>query len=266
MTIEELFDGIQYTMRFTINSLPATKEQMDGLYELTRQIKEEPEHLIQLVLPNHDDPKEFHVAWQGDGYRLILAFPMDDFDWPNPLLLSGEHLSFDELWEILEGVCQDECDTDSFPVIEHFHDVTSDVYGETIPDKTINEGNRQYCKKLNELVNVYCEEESYEIEKKFLEHIHQGIERNVSLPVPLNIDAENRKAEPVILNLEDDEKGLIVDLNSSDDPNSIWMSYRNIVRECHKRDNCKAVVFVTDCEMMMVCPVEMLCSNIDTDG
>ena len=264
MRIDELFDGIRYTMSFTINSLPATKEQMDGLYELTKQIKEEPEHLIQLILPNHDDPREFFIAWQGDGYRLILVFPMDDFDWPNPLLLSGENLSFDEFWEILEGVCMDGCTTDSFSIIEHFHNVTDDVYGKTIHDESVNEESRQYCEKLNELINAYFEDETQENHNKIFIHIYEGMDKNVSLPVSLDVDPENKMAEPYFFEFEDKTNAMFVVLTWYErevNPTFRWISFKELTSICDETENCEGILLNSNKLNPIFFPLELLHRN-----
>jgi len=65
---------------------------------------------------------------------MILVFPMDDFQWPNPLLLSGDGLLFDDVKEIIQGICLESRETSEFSIImDHFHDITADVFGDFDP-------------------------------------------------------------------------------------------------------------------------------------
>lgn len=133
--IEDVFVGIEYFLKFSIHNLPAEERQINALLSIAEQLKEEPEHAVQLVLTNHDDPREIHFAWQNEGYKMILVFPMEDFDWPNPLLLCGEKLAFDDVQEILCGICLEGRETDSFSVIMNsFRNITSSVFGKPAPD------------------------------------------------------------------------------------------------------------------------------------
>lgn len=262
MITETLFDGINNVMRFTINELPATKEQMDGLFQVAQAIKDEPEYLVQIVLANHDDPKEFHFGWQRDGYRLILVFPVGEFDGTWPLLLSGEHLSFHDLWEILEGVCQNGCGADSFPVIDTFHNVTDDVFGETIVDESVNQENREYSEKLNELINAYSEDRTNNKKHNMVfRHIYEGREKDLSLPVVLNVDAENKKEEPFFFEFQDKTKALFVYVNAHKDsshPAFRWISFREMTSICDEKKNCEGLLIVSDIQNAIHFPLELL--------
>ena len=66
---------------------------------------------------------------------MILVFPMEAFGWPNPLLLCGEKLAFEDVQEILCGICLEGRETDSFSVIMNsFRNITSVVFGKPAPD------------------------------------------------------------------------------------------------------------------------------------
>ena len=88
-----------------------------SLSEIAEQRGNEPEYAVGLVMTHHDDPRGIHFAWQDEGYRVILTFPMDDFGWPHPLVLCGDGLTYEELREILRGICLEGRGTESFPVI-----------------------------------------------------------------------------------------------------------------------------------------------------
>ena len=129
--IDKLFEGINYTMSFAINSLPASEQQIDALLKITRQLANEPEYVLELKLNGHDDPNEFLLAHQGEGYKMVLVFPMDDFGWRHPLLLAGENLSYDEAADILHGICIEGKDTGAFTLItDHFKNATDKVWEE----------------------------------------------------------------------------------------------------------------------------------------
>ncbi len=134
------FFEVEYFQRYTIHNLPAWEEQIEGLLTIAQLIKVQPEYAVELVMTNHDDPQEIHFAWQGDGYNVVLTFPMDDFGWTHPLLLACEGLPYEELSEILRGICLEGKDTDSIPVImNHFRDITSTVYEKDKPDDSCEE-------------------------------------------------------------------------------------------------------------------------------
>ena len=131
MKIADFFDGIDYTMLFGIHDFPASRYQLEGLLDLTETLEDEPEHLLRIVLNAHDDPREIWLARQAGGFRMVFAFPMDDFGWPVPLLLCGDDLSSDEVEELLTGICLEGRETDSFPLVEdRFRDVTGAVFGD----------------------------------------------------------------------------------------------------------------------------------------
>ena len=128
--IEDLFEGIEYFQRYTIYDLPAEERQIDALLLIAQMIEAEPEYAVGLVLTHHDDPREIHFAWQDEGYRVILVFPMEDFGWPHPLLLCGDGLTYEELREILRGICLEGRGTESFPVVmNEFRNVTDVAFG-----------------------------------------------------------------------------------------------------------------------------------------
>lgn len=140
MRIEELFDGIRHTIELLFMRLPADRQQIEKLLRLAGYLNEASEYVFKLDLADYDDPREICLAWQGDGYRMILAFPMEESGLPNPLVLSGEGLTYSEVSEIVKGVCLDGRETDSFPLImERFHDVTSELYGDSSADISENE-------------------------------------------------------------------------------------------------------------------------------
>ena len=137
--IEDLFDGIEYFQRYTIYNLPAEDRQIDALLLIAQLIRMEPEHAIQLEMSNNNDPREIHFAWQGEGYKVILTYPMEDYNWPNPLLLCGEDLAYEDVEEILRGICLEEKESDSIPVImNHFRNVTSEAFGDLTLDGDSN--------------------------------------------------------------------------------------------------------------------------------
>ena len=126
---EDLFSGIEYYMRFTIHDLPAEEQQIDALLQIAEQLGNEQEYAVGLVMTHHDDPRGIHFAWQDEGYRVILTFPMDDFGWPHPLVLCGDGLTYEELREILRGICLEGRGTESFPVImNEFRNVTDAAF------------------------------------------------------------------------------------------------------------------------------------------
>ena len=126
--IEDLFNSIQYWLGLTINSLPANERQAGVLRQLTQRFKEEPEHAVKLMLPSHDDPREMYFAWQGDGYFMALAFPMEDFGWSHPLVLAADALAYDELENVLDGVLLEGKSTDEIPVVmEKMRNITDIV-------------------------------------------------------------------------------------------------------------------------------------------
>ena len=139
MTINDLYNGIDYIMEFCITMFPATDEQMDGFFQIIQVLPEKPEYLVELVLPNYGYPREFHVAWQDNGYKVILVFPKDEDESSNPLLFAGEALSFEEVHEIIWGICKEEKEAEDIPLIgDAFHDVTDLVYGRKMSMTSMN--------------------------------------------------------------------------------------------------------------------------------
>ena len=129
MMIEDLFSGIQYWLGLKINSLPAEEQQIGALLQLTQRFAEEPEYAVKLTLPSHDDPRGMYFAWQGEGYFMVLAIPMEDYGWSHPLVLAAGGLAYGEVESVLEGVLLAGKSTDEIPVImEKMKDITSTVY------------------------------------------------------------------------------------------------------------------------------------------
>ncbi len=132
--IDALFEGIRYRESIGFHSLPANARQMEALLLLTRALRTDAEHMLELRFRGHDDPGGICLAWQGEGYRMLLLYPMEDFGWPNPLVLCGEDLTQEETEEILRGVCLERRETESFPIVqERFRDVTARAFGEFAP-------------------------------------------------------------------------------------------------------------------------------------
>lgn len=129
--IEDLFWGVREFRRFTFQALPVEEWRVEQLLFLVQLVKVDPERALELFLPTHDDPKGILIAWQGESYKVVLGFPMEDFGWPNPLLLCGEGLAFEDVREIMRGILLEGRDTESIPVImDRFRDVTSKAFGD----------------------------------------------------------------------------------------------------------------------------------------
>ena len=137
--IEDLFWGVKEFRRFTYHALPVEERQVEQLLFIIQLVKVDPEYALELFLPTHDDPKGILIAWQGEVYKAVLAFPMEDFGWPNPLLLCGEGLAFEDVREIIRGILLDGRDTESIPIImDRFRDVTSKAFGDCPSDELLD--------------------------------------------------------------------------------------------------------------------------------
>ncbi len=126
----DLFKGIEFLQSFTIGSLPARKEQIHSVLRIAERLRSEPQYAVGLVLADHDDPGTFLFAWQGDGYKMVLYFPMEDFGWSHPLLLASDGLALEDVEKILKGICLDGKETGDMDELNSFRDVTYLVYGE----------------------------------------------------------------------------------------------------------------------------------------
>lgn len=128
--IEDVLPGVSRFERFTIHGLPAAGRDVDALLTFAELLPVTPERALQLVLPGHDDPMEILLAWLEDGYSMFLLFPMEDFGWATPLVLRGEGLAFEDVREILRGICLEKKGTAGFPIVMNgFRDCTEAVFG-----------------------------------------------------------------------------------------------------------------------------------------
>ena len=129
--LEDLFHGVKEFRRFTFHALPVEEWRVEQLHFIVQLVKAEPKYALELFLPTHDDPKGILIAWQGEGYKVVLGFPMEDFGWPNCLLLCGEELAFEDVRDIVRGILLEGRDTESIPVImARFRNVTAEEYGD----------------------------------------------------------------------------------------------------------------------------------------
>lgn len=179
--IEDVFFGIKFFLKFSIHDLPAEERQISALLSIAERLEKEPQYAVQLILTNHDDPREIHFAWQDEGYKMILVFPMEDYDWPNPLLLCGEKLAFDDVREILCGICLEGRETDSFSVLMNcFRNITSSVFGKTTTNTFCD-----YTRKSNDHAaeNTMEAANAKMTDEQLLDRlaIHAGAVRNVFL-------------------------------------------------------------------------------------
>lgn len=210
---------------------------------IAQMIEMEPEYAVQLVLTHHDDPREFHFAWQGEGYKMVLAFPMEEFDWPNPLLLCGEGLAYEDVEEILRGICLEEREADSIPVImERFRNVTAKAFGDFAPDRSRDEENRRYAGILDEMLHAYVEEPAAENYELILCHVFKGIADGNKLPVLVDVDPENHNVGPLFIGFEDGTQSLAVMTDPEEDA-AVAYKIRALIRECEKNGNCDGLLF-----------------------
>ena len=140
---DRVFEGITDYQRFTLHSFPAEKSQIEDFLLLVQLMRITPERSLRLEIPNYDDPQEILLAWQGDSYKMILSFPMDDFGWPNPLLLCGNGLSYEDVSKIIQGICVKKRSTGRLSGIQHFRDITSTVFGEFTPAHSTEKNNEE---------------------------------------------------------------------------------------------------------------------------
>ncbi len=205
---EKIFEKAEFAMEFVIRSLPAEEEQMHKFYALVEAIADEPEHALQLTLADHDDPREFHIAYEDGGYKVVLSFPMDDFGWPNPLLLAGEHLRLEEVMDILDGICRHGMETGDFEIIYNgFHNITESVYGDfsdriVDPDGDDEEDTDEYGEyedyicALCELVRRYYEKPGSDRYAQILVHLFNGIADEMYIPVLIDPECNGDDGKP----------------------------------------------------------------------
>ena len=119
-------------MSFTINALPASEKQIDGLHRIVQTLEtdENESHILEVQLPNNDDPETIQVAHFEDGYYLGLKFPMADFGWEHPLVLAGTGFTCTEIEEVLDDILVELVGTDEISIISNgVRDVTGEFYG-----------------------------------------------------------------------------------------------------------------------------------------
>lgn len=241
--IEDLFDGINVFQCFTIHSLPAKKEQVDALLSISQLLKNEPEHAIQLLLTTHDDPRTLNLAWQGEGYKMILSYPMEDFGWLNPLLLCGEELTLEDVQEIIRGICLDGRSTDSFPVItNHFRDVTNVAFSASTSNVSSDEESKAFIVILNRLLQSYIESPASETYDQILCHIFDGIANDNKLPVLIDSAADVHDKMPLFIRYEDGSESLALITDAEQIPVT-GVKIRTLIQKCEQNENCRGLVF-----------------------
>ena len=142
MTELNLFEGIEYLQSLTIGSLPAKREQINSVLKIAGLLKNEPQYAVELVLAGHDDPAAFLFAWQGEGYKMVLRFPMEDFGWCHPLLLSGNKLALEDVEKILNAICLECKGTQDIDALNPFRNITRLLYKDTLHEAGRTELNR----------------------------------------------------------------------------------------------------------------------------
>ena len=130
--VKEMLGQKEYTMSFGINTLPATGQQHDALKRIVEALEtdENESHILEVRLPNNDDPGAIQIAHFEDGYYMGLEFPMNDFGWEHPLILAGTGFSCEEIESILNDILIEGKSTDRIPAIMNgVRDVTGEFYG-----------------------------------------------------------------------------------------------------------------------------------------
>lgn len=129
--IEDLFEGIELFQDYAIYQLPEEKRQIDTLLLLIKLIKHAPGYGLDLVLACNDWPRQIVVAWQREGYKMVLKCRMAVYDLPTPLYLCADRLTFGDVRDLLHGICLEGKSLDDFPRLNNrFQDVTREVYGD----------------------------------------------------------------------------------------------------------------------------------------
>ena len=260
---EKIFENAEFVMEFLFRSLPAEDEQMEALYKLIAAIADEPGHAVHLTLADHDDPREFHIAYEDGGYKVVLSFPMDDFGWPNPLLLAGEHLPLGDVIDILDGICRQGMETGDFEIIYNgFHNITESVYGDfsdriVDPDGGEDEDGGddeetdeyaeygEYIDVLKEIVHRYYEKPGSDRYVQILMHLFNGIADNMYIPVlvdPESTGDDGELPKPQFIVLEDGTELAAGNLDESLE-DTMRFPLRYILSEMlKKRDVCSGLI------------------------
>ena len=118
--------------RFQYSELPLAKRDLETLLTIVRALLPlDKDRLLQVVFPGHDDPQEFRIGATSEGYFLALSYPMDDFGWSHPLILAEGDLPYEDVEQVIRGVCEEGKSTGDIPVVmEKLKDCTGEAFGE----------------------------------------------------------------------------------------------------------------------------------------
>ena len=241
-----------YTLEFTLNSLPMSDEQLDGFLMLARALADDPEHRLILLMPGNADPQEIHIQWNDDGYCVGFSFPMDEYGWSHPLMLAAEGLKYEDVVMLMTEICVNQTDTDSIElVMSSFRDVTEQVYGEDLSTPK-EEGaaaseKKSYVEELDAVIDEYFQSPDPNRLYSVLNGIFDGIEKNYTLPCPANMDEDGNFE----IMFAKDEKGnesiaALTRLNGEQQPIVADVKMRSLVR----------LMLDNDCEGLVLNPGE----------
>ena len=174
---------------------------------------------------------------------MVLSFPMEDFDWPNPLLLCGEGLACEDVEEIVRGICLEGRETDSFPVImKRFRNITKEVFGEFSPDDSRDEENRAYAEALDGMLRSYAEAPNPETHIRILCHVFEGIAHDNKLPAPIDVDPDAHYIGPLFVEFEDGTEALAL-MTAEDGIPTMGFRFSSLIRECEQNGKCGGILF-----------------------
>ena len=111
------------------DTLPADKRSFDDMC-IFIQIPEYPTPRgLEILLPNHNDPRAIRVLFQNGTYSMKMIFSMEDFGWTHPLILGTDGLSFEDVKLILTEICLNQRASKEIDIVVHgFQDITAQIY------------------------------------------------------------------------------------------------------------------------------------------
>ena len=78
-----------------------------------------------------DGKISYRIGATSEGYFLALSYPMDDFGWSHPLILAEGDLPYEDVEQVIRGVCEEGKSTGDIPVVmEKLKDCTGEAFGE----------------------------------------------------------------------------------------------------------------------------------------
>ena len=257
-TIGKMFPGYGSRQCCTIRFLPATEKQAESLLKIAQAVQNDPSHVVHIIL-GHDDPGEILFAWTGSGYRMVLSFPMDDWNWTHPLLLQGDALSYDDVAEILTGILLEERDTDSFPVIMNgFREISSAIFEGTKSGQVSDESEADFLCRLNRVLERFDEWGTLDSAEDVLIQIFHGIAAGAKLPVPVD---EN--GDPYLISFSSGPLYLVA-FSSEERESTKAYAMGDLIRMCEETEACCGMVFNPDNEDPFVLSLDLLRAAIET--